>query len=218
MLDEDRLIAQAALGDTVAFRQLYEHHRAQVARVVCRMLSLRSGIEDVIEEVFVQLYESLRHFRGQSDFRTWIYRVTVQVVLLSGRAARNGPAFASEPHADSSRRTSEVVLDGNAGRHERVRAFERLLSRLDGEKRIVFVLHELEEIAPGEIAKIVGAPVLRVQRQILDARREIEAMLAEEPLPDGVQDESVGRAPLSWVRVRSRETVAPTLWRSRKRS
>jgi RNA polymerase sigma-70 factor (ECF subfamily) len=62
-----------------------------------------------------------------------------------------------------------------------VRAFGRLLDRLADKKRVVFVLHELEGMAPGEIARIVGAPVLTVRTRLFYARRELEAMLAEEP-------------------------------------
>jgi RNA polymerase sigma-70 factor (ECF subfamily) len=62
-----------------------------------------------------------------------------------------------------------------------MRAFQRLLSRLADKKRIVFVLHELEGMAPAEIAEVVGAPVLTVRTRLFYARRELEAMLAEEP-------------------------------------
>jgi RNA polymerase sigma-70 factor (ECF subfamily) len=187
MLDEDRLIARAASGETAAFRQLYERHRADVARLVYRMLGPRSDMEDVIQEVFVQVYKSLRDFRGQSKFSTWLHRVTVNVVLMYRRAARSRPVFADEPAADGALRSSDIAPDEDAERRERVRAFGRLLDRLADKKRIVFVLHELEGISPGEIAKIVGAPVLTVRTRLFYARREIEAMLAEEPALAGMQ-------------------------------
>ncbi len=187
MLDEDRLIARAAAGETPAFRELYEHHRSDVARLVYRMLGPRSDMEDVIQEVFVQVYKSLRDFRGQSKFSTWLHRVTVNVVLMYRRAAKSRPVFADEPAADSVVRSSDIAPDEDAERRERVRAFGRLLGRLGDKKRIVFVLHELEGIAPGEIAKIVGAPVLTVRTRLFYARRELEAMLAEEPALAGMQ-------------------------------
>ena len=62
-----------------------------------------------------------------------------------------------------------------------MRAFQRLLARLADKKRVVFVLHELEGMSPAEIADIVGAPVLTVRTRLFYARRELEAMLAEEP-------------------------------------
>jgi RNA polymerase sigma-70 factor (ECF subfamily) len=181
MPDEERLISRAAAGDAGAFRELYERHRTDVARLVYRMLGNRSDFDDVIQEVFVQVYKSLKDFRGQAKFSTWLHRVTVNVVLMHRRSARSRPVFADEPPGDGLLRSDDVRPDEDAERHERVRAFGRLLDRLADKKRVVFVLHELEGIAPGEIARIVGAPVLTVRTRLFYARRELEAMLAEEP-------------------------------------
>ncbi|MGA7120814.1 MAG: sigma-70 family RNA polymerase sigma factor [Polyangiaceae bacterium] len=187
MPDEERLIARASTGDTGAFRQIYERHRQDVARLVYRMIGPRSDIEDVIQEVFVQVYKSLKDFRGQSKFTTWLHRVTVNVVLMHRRAARSRPVFADEPPADTVLRSGDILPDEDFERRERMRAFGRLLDRLADKKRIVFVLHDLEGVPPGEIAKIVGAPVLTVRTRLFYARREIEAMLGEEPSLSGMQ-------------------------------
>jgi RNA polymerase sigma-70 factor (ECF subfamily) len=187
MPDEQRLIARASAGDTGAFRHIYERHRQHVARLVYRMIGPRSDLDDVIQEVFVQVYKSLKDFRGQSKFTTWLHRVTVNVVLMHRRAARSRPIFADEPVADAALRSGDIPPDEDFERRERMRAFGRLLERLAEKKRIVFVLHELEGVPPGEIATIVGAPVLTVRTRLFYARREIEAMLTEEPSLSGMQ-------------------------------
>jgi RNA polymerase sigma-70 factor (ECF subfamily) len=69
-----------------------------------------------------------------------------------------------------------------------------LLDRLADKKRIVFVLHELEGLAPSEIAQVVGAPVLTVRTRLFYARRELEAMLGDEPTLAAMQA-SLGKAP-----------------------
>jgi RNA polymerase sigma-70 factor (ECF subfamily) len=185
--EEERLIARAAAGESAAFRELYERHRADVARLVYRMLGGRSDFEDVIQEVFVQVYRSLKDFRGQSKLSTWMHRVTVNVVLMHRRAARSRPVFADEPPGDGLLRSESAAPDEDVERRERMRAFGRLLDRLADKKRIVFVLHELEGVPPNEIAEIVGAPVLTVRTRLFYARRELEAMLAEEPSLAGMQ-------------------------------
>ena len=187
MADEDDLISRAATGDRAAFRTIYERHRENVARLVYRMLGPRSDIDDVIQEVFFQVFRSLKDFRGQSKFSTWLHRVTVNVVLMHRRSARSRPVFADEPPSDALLHASDLAPDDDAERRERVRAFGRLLDRLADKKRIVFVLHELEGIAPSEIAKIVGAPVLTVRTRLFYARREIEAMLRDEPSLAGLE-------------------------------
>jgi RNA polymerase sigma-70 factor (ECF subfamily) len=181
MSDEEGLISKAVSGDTEAFRKLYARHRGDVARLVYRMLGARNDLDDVIQEVFFQVYRSLKDFRGQAKFSTWLHRVTVNVVLMHRRSARSRPVYAEEASGDITPDNETIGPDEDADRRERVRAFARLLARLAEKKRIVFVLHELEGISPSEIAQIVGSPVLTVRTRLFYARRELEAMLADEP-------------------------------------
>ncbi|HEX7663331.1 MAG TPA: RNA polymerase sigma factor [Polyangiaceae bacterium] len=176
---EDPLLAKAVAGESAAFRALYARHRHDVARLVYRMIG-QSDLEDVVQEVFVQVHRSLRDFRGQSKFSTWLHRVTVNVVLMHRRAARSRPQY-TEENAAPEPVDPQTGPDEQAARHERMVAFERLLQKLPEKKRIVFVLHDLEGVSPAEISDIVGAPVLTVRTRLFYARREIEAMLAEEP-------------------------------------
>src|SRR3984885_2431487 len=179
--EEEALVAKAATGDTAAFRALYTRHRTDVARLGCRMLGARSDLDDVIQEVFFQVYKSLKDFRGKSKFSTWLHRVTVNVVLMHRRAAKSRPVYTEETAQDITPDDDAVLPDEDADRRERVRAFARVLARLADKKRIVFVLHELEGMPPSEIADVVGAPVLTVRTRLFYARREIEVLLAEEP-------------------------------------
>lgn len=179
--DEEGLISKAAAGDTASFRTLYQRHRGDVGRLVYRMLGARNDLDDVVQEVFFQVYRSLKDFRGQSKFTTWLHRVTVNVVLMHRRSARSRPVYAEEAPPDATPDQHTVGPDEDTDRRERMRAFSRLLDRLAEKKRIVFVLHELEGVSPTEIAKIVGAPVLTVRTRLFYARRELEAMLGDEP-------------------------------------
>jgi RNA polymerase sigma-70 factor (ECF subfamily) len=181
-LDEADLIAKAAAGDRAAFRVLYSRHREAVSRLVYRMLGGTRDLDDVVQEVFFQVYKSLKDFRGQSKFSTWLHRVTVNVVLMHRRSARSRPTYADEPQADITPDDDAVAPDADADRRARIRAFGRIVERLAEKKRVVFILHELEGVSPAEIAQIVGAPVLTVRTRLFYARREIEAMLGDEPV------------------------------------
>ena len=181
MSEQESLLQRAASGDRAAFREVYVRHRADVARLVFRMLGPRADAEDVIQEVFFQVFRSLKDFRGQSKFTTWLHRVTVNVVLMHRRAAKSRPVFADEPIEDGQINAETILPDEDFARRERMRAFNRLLDRLAEKKRIVFILHELEGMSPAEIAKVVRAPVLTVRTRLFYARRELEALLGEEP-------------------------------------
>ncbi len=187
--EHESLIARAASGDRQAFREVYARHRADVARLVFRMIGPRPEVDDVIQEVFFQVFRSLKDFRGQSKFTTWLHRVTVNVVLMHRRSAKSRPVYADEAPHDMVPDTRQPLPDEDFARHERMRAFRRLLDRLAEKKRVVFILHELEGMAPAEIAKVVGAPILTVRTRLFYARRELKAMLADEPTLAGVARE-----------------------------
>lgn len=184
---DDAVLRRAAEGDPAAFRAVFLRHRSDVARLVYRMLNAPADLEDVVQEVFVQVFRSLKDFRGQAKFTTWLHRVTVNVVLMHRRSARSRPVLTEEASSDVVADERQALPDEDAERFERMRAFERLLGRLAEKKRVVFVLHELEGMAPAEIAEVVGAPVLTVRTRLFYARRELEAMLAEEPALAGLQ-------------------------------
>jgi RNA polymerase sigma-70 factor (ECF subfamily) len=193
---DDPVIVRAQAGDTAAFRTLYERHRVDVARLVYRMLGLgrRADLDDVVQEVFVQVHRSLRDFRGQSKFTTWLHRVTVNVVLMHRRSARSRPVFADDAISDVRTDPAAPLPDEDVDRRERMRAFARVLAKLPDKKRDVFVLHELEGLPPAEIARIVAAPVLTVRTRLFYARREIERLMLEEPALAAVLEQGVGDA------------------------
>src|SRR5262249_55242554 len=105
---------------------------------------------------------------------------TVNVVLMTRRAARSRPVFSGEPLPDSEP-DARILPDEDAARRQRIAAFRRLLERLPEKKRTVFILHEIEGMAPSEIAQIVDAPVLTVRTRLFYARREIAELMLLEP-------------------------------------
>ena len=187
-VDPLSLVERCQRGDAEAFRELFREHRQDVARLAQRMLGRKTDLEDIVQEVFLQVHRSIRDFRHGARFTTWLYRVTVNVVLMHRRSAKSRPVFGDAPEhlaAVDQRPRADEQLE----QQRRVQAFHRLLDRLSEKKRLVFVLHELEGLAPGEIAKIVGSPVLTVRTRLFYARRELLAMLAEEPSLAGLARE-----------------------------
>jgi RNA polymerase sigma-70 factor (ECF subfamily) len=192
--DVDDVVRRAAAGEPEAFRTLFVRHKSDVARLVYRMLNAPADLEDVVQEVFVQVFRSLKDFRGQAKFSTWLHRVTVNVVLMHRRSARSRPVLAEELPGELVADEHQTLPDEDVDRRERMRAFQRLLGKLADKKRVVFVLHELEGMSPAEIADVVGAPVLTVRTRLFYARRELEAMLAEEPTLAGLAGLATGGA------------------------
>ncbi len=190
-----RLVTRAREGDRHAFRQLFEKHRADVTRLAYRMVGPRPDLEDLVQEVFVQVHKSLRDFRGEARFSTWLHRVTVNVVLMQRRAEKSRPVL-TEELASPVEDDDAVLPDVDADRRARVAAFFALLETLGEKKRIVFVLHDLEGMSPTDISAVVDAPVLTVRTRLFYARRELEERMRAHPLLAGVVDRHGGFAGL----------------------
>jgi RNA polymerase sigma-70 factor (ECF subfamily) len=188
------LVRRCQAGDAAAFAQLFRRHAGLVSGLVHRMLGPSPDLEDLVQEVFLQVIRSLASFRDEARFSTWLYRVSVNVVLMHRRAQSRRPRLVDEeqaPPTPDSAPLAEAALETSL----RVQAFYRLLGRLSDKKRAVFVLHELEGLAPARIGEIVGAPVLTVRTRLFYARRELLAWLEEEPELAAVAAELSGSRP-----------------------
>lgn len=181
------LISRAQGGDTKAFGQLFARHQGTVSRIVYRMIGPSADVEDVVQEVFLNVYRSLPSFRGESKFSTWLYRLATNVTRMHLRRGRSRPRFADvdvpETRNDGAPPETPYV---QVERADRVRALYRLLDRLSEKKREVLVLHDLEGVPAKEIAVTLEIPVLTVRTRLFYARKELYAALAAEPSLEGV--------------------------------
>ena len=95
---EGSLISKAQGGDKGAFSRLVESHEQFVHDVCCRVVGDREDGEDLAQETFLRAYRGLKRFRSQSAFRTWLYRIAVNLCL--SHKARHRPAAVSSEDLD----------------------------------------------------------------------------------------------------------------------
>lgn len=178
------LVQRCQRGEREALGEFYRQYRGEVARNLHRVLGPgRSDLDDVLQEVFIEVFRSIARFRGEAKISTWLYRVCVNVALQRLRKRKR----LGEVHEDAAPEPrDETTPQRTAESRERMAAVYRLLDQLSPKKRVVFVLHEIEGHEPKEIASIVGAPVLTVRTRLHYARKEFFAMAAREPAFDGV--------------------------------
>src|SRR5262252_3159114 len=90
-LSDEALAARAAAGDDHAFETLVRRYQSRVFRLAGRLTS-DTDAPDVLQETFLQVYKSMRTFRGDSRFRTWLYRIATNASLMHRRARARRPA------------------------------------------------------------------------------------------------------------------------------
>src|SRR3954468_22655412 len=153
----------------------------------------RGDLEDVLQEVFIEVFRSIGRFRGDAKITTWLYRVCVNVALQRLRKRKRRAEVSSDDVAEhapdlQSAETPERQLDNM----RRLDAVYRILDELSPKKRVVFILHEIEGREPKEIAGIVGAPVLTVRTRLHYARKEFFERASRDPAFGGIAQQDGG--------------------------
>ena len=184
------LVARCQKGDKEALGELYRQYRAEVARNLHRMLGPgRGDLEDVLQEVFIEVFRSIGRFRGDAKLTTWLYRVCVNVALQRLRKRKRRAEVSAD---DVGERCTDETPERELDNRRRLHAVYRILDELSPKKRVVFILHEIEGREPKEIAGIVGAPVLTVRTRLHYARKEFYARAATDARLDGVAPAGAG--------------------------
>lgn len=159
--------------DKADFRSLYEHFLPLVGRWVARLGIPPHALDDVVQEIFLTVYEKLDTFEGRASLRSWMFGVTIRVTRNYRRKRTTGPAGEGDD--------LDVVSDGVthpeavAEQTEALTLLQRILNELDLEKREVFVLAELEQMSALEIASLLEISSNTVASRLRLAREEVRA-------------------------------------------
>lgn len=163
MIDQE-LLARCQAGNDAAFRALYYRALPRVRAWVARFLGPDGAVADVVQDVFVQVHRSIRAFRGDAAFSTWLYRLTFNVATSHLRR------LGRERTADEPRQEPGFDEEGRLLAREDLVRLYRALDALPAEKREVFVLYELEGHTLQEIADLLGSGIPTVAARLRRAR------------------------------------------------
>src|SRR6058998_3898895 len=137
--DPTDLIHRAQQGDRAAFEALYRAHAGRVYALCLRLTADAAQAEERTQDAFVRAWERLGTFREESAFSSWLFRLTVNEVLLGRRAERRREkrmVVTDDPES------LEQPRDGAAGAMGL--DLERAIAALPSGAREVFVLHDVE--------------------------------------------------------------------------
>ncbi len=176
-------VARAQQGDHAAFGALYREHRSRVACWVRHKLgpgASGADVEDLVQDVFVQVFRSLRKYQRKAKFTWWLYRVAVNVVLMHRRTLRRRPKRIAEP-LDDSRLVGSQCPDFELRRKRRIAAYNGLLAQLGEDKRNAYLLSDLAGKPSHQVAAILDCPAATVRTRLFHARRELSKLIADDP-------------------------------------
>lgn len=174
-------------GETDTFEILVRRHEKAIFNLLYRWLGDYSDAADVAQEAFISAYRSIKKFRGESSFSTWLYRIAInhaknkrkslqtaqqRAVSFDGANAESDEdPLAHLPHpgpdpaqAAEQKEVQELVQKG--------------LNSLESDEAMLILLHDLQDISYEEIATILEVPVGTVKSRLHRARQALKARLS----------------------------------------
>jgi RNA polymerase sigma-70 factor (ECF subfamily) len=178
--DDDRELVEAATrGDREAYDELVRRHGGAMVNLARAMTAGDADAEDLAQEAFVRAWRSLRQFRGDSTFRTWLHGIAVNVIRTHrgrrSRLRRFCSAPAAEGDGDPLERAS--VDDGIEAGVVMRQAIDRALGQIPAELREAVVLRDIQGLEYKEIAAALDVPVGTVESRIFRGRQRLRPLL-----------------------------------------
>jgi RNA polymerase sigma-70 factor, ECF subfamily len=183
-MSDEELVGRAQSGDGEAFDTLISLHQNRVFALAYRMLGNAEEAADVQQETFIQAWRSLRKFRGQAAFSTWLSKIAINQCLSRKRRRQTEPL--EQYMLDDLREPSETGSVACLERAETAAMVRKVTAALPAHYRALIVLREIEERPMDEVAQILGCSVASARTRLTRARKllreRLEPYLAEEDL------------------------------------
>ena len=152
--DESGLIEKLKLGDQKAFRILFDLYKSNVYNTAAGFLTNVNDAEDVTQEVFIQVFKSIKHFKENSKLSTWIYRITITkcLDLLRKKKTKKRFAFFVDLFENDEKDKKEVFVNYEhpgiqTDKLELSKILFKEIDKLPDNQRISFVLNKVEKLA-----------------------------------------------------------------------
>jgi RNA polymerase sigma-70 factor, ECF subfamily len=184
-LDEKILIEELKRGDESAFRKVVETWQDMVYNTAIGILQNPEDAEDVAQEVFVQVFESIKSFKAESKLSTWLYRITVSKALDHLRKKKRKKRFAYIQSIFGA--NNETIVEKPDFHHpgvtldnkERAAVLFQAISQLPSNQKIAFTLNKLEGLSYQEISEVMKTSISSVESLIHRAKNNLKRLLTK---------------------------------------
>lgn len=174
---DQMIAARCRRGELPAFEELYTRHSSRLYSIAYRMTGSAADAEDLLQDIFLQVYRRIDSFRGEAALGTWLHRLAVNACLdfLRSKQGRRQQATDSlddvdsvEPVAHRSWRP-DTALDRMD--------LERAVAQLPPSYKQAFLLHDVEGLEHHEVSEMLGIAVGTSKSLVHKARMRLRSLL-----------------------------------------
>ncbi len=185
LIDEKELIQKSIDGDAMAFEQLVQRYDRRVLSMALKYLNNEDDAKDVYQEVFIRVYKSLKNFKHQSEFSTWLYRITANACFTYQTKTQKRKQVPLEPSeneeenllynkADTGTPGPDKVYQNN----ELSKEIEKALNKLSPKQKMIFTLKHYEGQKIREISDMLNIKEGTIKKYLFEASHKMRVLLS----------------------------------------
>ncbi|HEY6063676.1 MAG TPA: RNA polymerase sigma factor [Chitinophagaceae bacterium] len=184
-MNEQELIQRLRNGDESAFKYLVDTYQDRIFNTAIGIVQNAGDAEDVAQEVFIQVYRSIHHFKEESKLSTWLYRIATTRALdhLRSRKSKKRFGFMQRLFGDGNEPIYELPDFNHPGialekKEDAARLFKAIRQLPDNQKT-AFTLHKLEDLSYKEVSEVMKTSVAAVESLMHRAKLNLRKILTE---------------------------------------
>jgi RNA polymerase sigma-70 factor (ECF subfamily) len=178
--EETAMISRCQQGDQRALKEIFDKYHKRVYRIAYGVVRQREEALDIVQEVFIKLFRSIKNFKGRSQFYTYLYRMVMNTAIDHARKA--GKQFISSLDEEGSFEPSDNVEKGP----ERVLLQKELeervklaMDKLPAEQKAALIFRDVEGLSYQEMAEAMGCSIGTVMSRLHYGRKRIQELLKD---------------------------------------
>ncbi len=178
--EETHAISRCQQGDQEALKEIFDKYHKRVYRIAYGVVRQREEALDIVQEVFIKLFRSIKNFKGRSQFYTYLYRMVMNTAIDHARKA--GKQFVSSLDEEGSFEPSENAERGP----ERMLLQKELEGRvklamdeLPPEQRAALIFRDVEGLSYQEMSEAMGCSIGTVMSRLHYGRRRVQELLKD---------------------------------------
>jgi len=184
--EETQLISRCQQGDQEALKEIFDKYHKKVYRIAYGVVRHREEALDIVQEVFIKLFRSIKNFKGKSRFYTYLYRMVMNTAI--DHARKTGKQFISsldeegsfEPSDEVERGPEKILLQKEL--EERVKG---AMEKLPAEQRAALIFRDVEGLSYQEMSEAMGCSMGTVMSRLHYGRKRIQELLKDYVGPYG---------------------------------
>jgi len=178
--NEAEEISRCQQGDQNALKEIFNQYHKKVYRVAYGVVRQREDALDIVQEVFIKLFRSIKNFRGKSHFYTYLYRMTMNTAIDHTRKMKR------QPPPNMVEDEAFQLSDDVEKRPDRIFAHKELearvkaaMEKLPPDQKAALIFREVEDLSYQEMAEAMGCSIGTVMSRLHYGRKKMQELLKD---------------------------------------